>query len=110
MAAFWTCAVDDAILQNIMPGALNKKVVALGTVCARCAAENISFVDVMQANFASDLARAMQCFRRRARLVTQFEVGMKRGEVQRNVGAEMLQNPLGELARFRFVVVQSGDH
>ena len=110
MAALRACAVDDAILQHIVPGTFDEKLAALRTACVRCIAKNISFVDVMQSNFASDLARAVQCFGRRARFVAQFEIGMKRGEVQRNVGAEMVQNPLGEIARFRFVVVQSGDH
>src|SRR5215469_3200428 len=73
-------------------------------------AENISFVDVAEANFASDFARAVQSLRRSARLVLQFEIGMKRGEVQRNVGAEMLENPFGELLRFGLVVVESGNH
>src|SRR5579863_490452 len=73
-------------------------------------AENISFVDVVQTNFPRNFARTMQSFRRSARLILQFEIGMKRGEVQWNIRAEILQNPFGEFARFVFVVVQRGNH
>src|SRR4029077_3881390 len=80
VAALGTCAGDDEILQNIMPGTLDEKLAAFGTRSVRCVAENISFVDVMQSRVESNFPRAMQCFGRRARFVSQFEIGMKRGE------------------------------
>jgi len=110
VAALGTRAVDDAILQHIVPGAFDEKLAAFRTQRVSAIAENISFVDVMQSRVQSNFARAMQRFGRRPRFVAQFEVGMKRGEVQRHVGAKIRKNPVGELARFRFVVVERGNH
>ena len=55
------------------------------------------------------LARAMQRLRRGGRLVVQLEVGMKRGEVQRHIVAQILQHPVAQLFEFRVAVVQRGD-
>jgi len=110
MGALGTCAIGDAILQYIVPGTLDEKFAAFRTQRVSAVAENISFVDVMQSRVASNFARAMQSFRRRARFVLQFEVGMKCGEVQRHVGAKIRKNPVGKLARFGFVVVERRNH
>src|SRR5690348_2323698 len=110
VAAVGAGGVFQAVCADVVPGALDQQRVAFGAASIATIADNISFVDVMQSNFAGDRARAMQSFRRRARLVLQFEIRMKRGEVQRNVGAEIFENPFGERARFVFVVVQCGNH
>ena len=52
----------------------------------------------------------MQRLRRSARLILQLEVRVERREVQRNVRAQMLQNPVREPARFAGVVVQRRNH
>ena len=64
----------------------------------------------MQAGFLRDLPCAVQRFRRSSRLVAQFEIGMKRGEVQRHVGTQVHQNPFGQLARLRRIVIQAWNH
>jgi hypothetical protein len=39
----------------------------------------------------------------------ELEIGMEGGEVERDVGAEMLENPFAELAGFGGIVVEGGD-
>ena len=70
---------------------------------------DVAFVNVVKAGIESDAPRGVQRFRRGVRLIAQLEIGMKCREMDWDVGAEMLQNPIGELANFARVIVQSGD-
>src|SRR5580700_4634235 len=60
----------------------------------------------MQTDFESNLASGMQSLRRRARLILQLKVGMKRREMQWHFGPQMLEHPFGKLSRFRASVIQ----
>ena len=93
-----------------MPGSADQERLTLRAVRMCAIAVDISLVNVMESHRARDLAGAMQRFGRRARLVLQFEIGMKRREVQRHIGAEMLQNPFRQFARLRRIIVQRRDH
>lgn len=103
-------AVAQNVFANVVPRALDQKSAAVRTVRVAAVAENISFVDVVESDFAGDFPRAMQRLRRSARLVLQLEIGMERSEMERNIWAEMFENPFGEFARFVFVVIQRGNH
>ena len=59
----------------------------------------------MKSRFQRDGSRAMQSFRWRARLILQFEIRMKRREMQRNIGSKILLNPISEPPRFLNVVI-----
>ena len=52
----------------------------------------------------------MQRLGRRARLILQLEIGMKGGEVQRNVRPKMFENPFREPARLAGIVVERRNH
>ena len=92
-----------------MPGAANEQRAAGGAVRVGGFAENISLIDKVQAGFERNLAGAVERFRRSAGLIAQFEVRMERGEVQRDVGAEMVEDPVGEPPRLAGVVVERGN-
>src|SRR2546425_6518909 len=98
------------VFQDVVPGSADQERLTLRAVRMCAIAVDISLVNVMESHRARDLAGAMQRFGRRARLVLQLEIGMKRREVQRHIGAEMIQDPLRQLARLRRIVVQRGDH
>jgi hypothetical protein len=105
-----TVTVLEAIDENIVPGAANQHGVALRAGGVRAVAEDIAFIDVMQAGFERDFAGAVQSFRRSGRLVHELEIGMERGEVQRHIRAEMREDPFGELAGFGGIVIERGNH
>ena len=95
-----------------MPGPADENLAAAGTVRVSRVAVDIALVDVMKARIKGDSPRGMERLGGRAGLVAQLEVGMKRREVKRHIGAEMFQNPVGEMPDFARVIVQaweSGD-
>ena len=51
----------------------------------------------------------MQRLGRSSGLIDQLEIGMKRGEVQRHIVAQVLEDPVRELPEFFLLVVESGD-
>ena len=110
MAAIWAGTIRQAIRADVVPRALNQQRVAFRAARVGGFAEDISLVDVMEPSVAGDFAREMQSFRRCARLVMQFEIRMKRGEMEGNIGTEVFENPFGELARFIFVIIQGRNH
>ena len=71
---------------------------------------NVAFVDELQAGFLGNLASFMQSFRKSGRLVLELEIRVKGGEVKRNIGTEMREDPLGEFVGFRWIVVEGRDH
>src|SRR5215475_484024 len=80
-----TLPFPQAVRFHAVPGPLNQNVAASRTIGISCLAEDISFINEMQACFQCDLPCAVQCFRWSLRLVTQFEIRMKRREMQRNI-------------------------
>ena len=62
---------------------------------------NIALVHVVQPRIESDFSSRMQRFRRRPRLVLQFEIRMECSEMQWHVRAEMFHNPVGQLRIWR---------
>src|SRR5712692_11758543 len=109
-AALRARALLQVVRSHVVPRALDEQSAAARATGVRAIAVNIALINVVQTDFASDLPGAVKRFRGRARLIAELEVGMKRGEVQRNVGPQMLQNPLRQLARLRGTVVQRGAH
>src|SRR6266851_4760624 len=105
-SAFWASAGLDVILQHVVPGASHEQFLALRTIGVRAIAVDISFINVVQARVERDLPGLIERLRRRARLVLQLEVWVKRGEMQRHVRPQMSQNPLGKLPRFSWIVIQ----
>jgi len=93
-----------------VPGAPDQEFVAVGAVGVGGVGVDVAFIDVAEASFAGDLAGAMKSFGRRGRLVLEFEIGMKCGEVQRNIRAQIGENPVGEFASFGGIIVERGDH
>ena len=71
--------------------------------------EDVAFVDEVEADFASNFAGAVERARRSGGLVAELEIGMEGGEVERNVGAKMGEDPFGELAGFGGIVVEGGN-
>src|SRR5579863_5951839 len=72
---------------DIVPGPANKQGLTPGAICVCSVAIDISLVDIMQTSLQGYFARPMQSLRRGSRFILQFEVGMKRSEMQRDVGA-----------------------
>jgi hypothetical protein len=100
----------EMVFEEVMPGAADEKAVAGRAEGVGSIGENVAFVDIVEANFAGDGAGAVKCGRRRGRLIAKLEIGMKGGEVEGNVWAEMGEDPLGEFAGFGGIVVEGGDH
>src|SRR6266436_6828422 len=78
-------AILDAIPRHIVPSTLDQPFLALGTIGVRTIAVDISFIDVPQANVERDLPCMVKRLGRRAWLVLQLEVRVKRSEMQRHV-------------------------
>ena len=76
----------------------------------RAIAVDVAFVYIMEADIFRDLPGAVQRFRGCCWFVAELEVGMEGGEVQRDVRAEMGEDPIGEFARLGGVIVQRGNH
>jgi len=99
----------EMVGEDVVPGAANQEGVALGAVGVGGFGEDVAFVDEVKADFAGDFTGTVKRVRRSRRLVAELEIGMEGGEVERNVGAEMREDPLGELASFVGIVVKRGD-
>ena len=70
---------------------------------------DVSYVNEFQSHLKSDGAGAVQRIRRRRRFVLELEIGVKCGEVQRDIVAKVLQHPVAELAELAVVVVERGN-
>src|SRR5271157_5130870 len=99
----------EVIGDDIVPGATDQEGIAGGAIGVGGFGENVAFVDEVEADFASDFASAVKSARRSGGLVAELEIGMEGGEVERDAGAEMREDPLGELASFGGIVVERGD-
>jgi hypothetical protein len=99
----------EVIGEDIVPGAADEEGVARGAVGVGGFGEDVAFVDEMEADLTGDFAGAMEGARRSGRLVAELEIGMEGGEVERNAGAEMREDPFGELASFGGIVVERGN-
>jgi len=93
-----------------VPGATHEEFAAIGAIGVGGLRVNIAFVDMVKTSRKSDFPRAMERLRWSAGLILQLKIGMECGEVQGDVGPEMRQDPSGELVRFRWIIVKSGDH
>lgn len=100
----------EAVGEDIMPGAADEEGVAGGAIGVGGFGEDVAFVDEVEANFAGNFARTMERVRRSGGLVAKLEIGMEGGEVEGDVGAEMREDPFGELAGFGGIVVERGDN
>ena len=100
----------EMVFEEVMPGAADEEAVAGRAESVGSIGENVAFVDIVEANFAGDEAGAVKRGRRSGRLIAKLEIGMKGGEVEGNVWAEMGEDPLGEFAGFGGIVVEGGDH
>src|SRR5712671_4227016 len=109
-AALRARSMPEAVVGYIVPRTTDKQSATVGATGVRAIAVNVAFVYVMEAGIFRDLPGAVQGFRGRSRFVAELEVGMKGGEVQGDVGAEMGEDPIGEFARLGGVIVQRGNH
>src|SRR5215472_17078667 len=89
----------DAKFHDVVPRAVDEKRLTIRAIGVCTGAVDVPFVHVAQADFHRDLTGAIQRGGRSPRFVLQLEIGMKRGEVQRNIRPEMGQNPFSKLAR-----------
>ena len=103
-------AIAQPVLAHVMPRTPDQQRAALGARSIRGIAINIPLVDVVQSGSFGDFARSMQRFGGRAWLVAQLEIGMERGEMQRNIRTEMFENPFGKRASLFRRVVESRNH
>jgi hypothetical protein len=71
----------EIVFEDIVPGATDEKFVAVGAMGIGGVGINVALVDVVEANFACDLASLVEGLGRSARFVLKLEVGMKGGEV-----------------------------
>jgi len=108
--ALWAVPCPEMVGEDIVPRAADQQGVALGTVGVGGLGVDVALVNEVQADFTGDFAGAMEGARRSGRLVAELEIGMESSEVERNIGAEMREDPLSELAGFLGVVVESGDN
>jgi hypothetical protein len=103
-------AVLEIRAEDLVPVALDhrraarraERRVAVGVV-------DVARVDVAQAGGAGDPARALERRERRVGQVAHPVVGMERGEVERDVGAEVAGDELGELGELLVAVVERRD-
>ncbi len=98
------------IFEDAVPGAADEELVAVGAVGVGGFGVDVALVNVVEPDLAGDLTRAVKRLRRSGRLVLELEVRVKRGEMERNVGAKIGKDPFGELAGFGGVIVESGNH
>ncbi len=99
----------EVIGEDIVPGAADQEGIAVGAIGVGGFGEDVAFVDEVEADFTGDFAGTMESARRSRRLVAELEIGMEGGEMERDVGAEMREDPFGELAGFGRIVVERGD-
>src|SRR5579863_1763092 len=93
-AAIRAAAVLQPVLLYVVPRAPDQKRLAGRARRVRAIAVNVPLVDIMQSRFQRDHPRGVQSFRRRARLVLQLEIRMKRREVQRYIRPQVFEHPL----------------
>ena len=105
VAAVWTTAFGQSVLQNLVPGSLNENMPAGWTKRISTVTPDIPFVYVVQPNLASDLSSSVQGLRRGVGLISQFEVRMKSGEMQGNLRAEVLDHPFRELPNLFWIII-----
>jgi len=99
----------EVIGEDIVPGAADEEGVAVGAIGVSSFGEDVAFVDEVEADFTSNFAGAVKSARGSGRLVAELEIGMEGREVERNAGAEIGEDPFGELASFDGIVVERGD-
>src|SRR6267154_4537170 len=104
-AALGTASMPEPVLGDVVPRAADKQCAAARTTGVRAIAVDVSFVYVVEACIFRDLPGAVQRFRGCLRFVAELEVGMEGGEVQRDVGAEMGEYPIGEFARLGGIII-----
>ena len=85
----------EAIFEDAVPGAADEEFVAFGAIGVGGVGIDVADVNVMEACFAGDLMGTMKGLGWSGRLVLELEVRVERGEVERNVGAEIGEDPFG---------------
>src|SRR6267154_3754498 len=98
-------SMTEAVVGYIVPRTSDKQSATVGATGVRAITVNVAFVYVMEAGIFRDLSGAVQRFRGCCWFVAKLEVGMEGGEVQRDVGAEMDEDPIGELARLGGIII-----
>ena len=97
-------------LTELVPITLNQQLAAAGTPrAAAFAIVHVSSVNVMQPFWARDLASMRERGWRRVRLVSHFEIGMKRREMPRHIRAQIFREPVGRAINLVVVVVLAGN-
>src|SRR6267143_6202714 len=109
-AALRAAPMPEVVVGYIVPRTTDKQSATVGATSVRAIAVDIAFVYVMEAGIFRDLSGAVQRFRGCCWFVAELEVGMEGGEVQRDVGAEVGEDPIGEFARLGGIIVQRRNH
>src|SRR5882757_7971354 len=109
-AALRARSMPEAVVGYIVPGTTNKQSATVGATGMRAIAVDVAFVYVMEAGIFRDLSGAVQRFRGCCWFVAKLEVGMEGGEVQRDVGAAVGEDPIGEFPRLGRIMVQVRKH
>src|SRR5437868_2097307 len=94
-AALRARSMPEAVVGYIVPGAADQQCAAARATGVRAIAVNVSFIYEMQAGIFRDLSGAVQRLRGCCWFVAKLEIGMKGGEVQWDVGAEIGEDPIG---------------
>ena len=89
----WAASVLQRILLNAMPRALNQQRATRRARSMRAIAVNIPFIHIMQASIERDRRAACKVSGGVPRLVLQFKIRMKRGEMQRHIRPEIFKDP-----------------
>jgi hypothetical protein len=100
-----TVPCSEIVFEDVVPAAADQEFVAVRAVRVGGVGVDVAFVDEVEADFAGNLAGAMKSFGRSGRFVLELEVRVERSEMERNIGAEIGEDPVGELAGLGGVVV-----
>ncbi len=101
-----TASILQLVRHHGVPRPRDHRLLAAGADRVRTIGVDVALINVLQSHLERDPPRAVQRLRRSCRLVLQLEVGVKRGEVQRNIIAQILQHPVAEFLELGVAVVQ----
>ena len=105
-----TVPCPEVVLTNGVPVAADEQFAAIRAKRVGGFGMDVAFVDEMQPGVERNAAGAMESFGRSGRLVLKFEIGMEGGEMKRNVGAKMGEDPVGKAARLVRIVIERRNH
>ncbi len=85
----------EIVFEDSMPVALNQEFFAVWAISVGGFGVDVAFVNVVESGGEGDFAGAVESFGRGARFVLKLEVGMEGSEVQRDIWAQLGDDPVG---------------